>query len=445
MITPDYLDEIIKATEQVVAENNEYIIKRIAKRIAATYRVDKDNLFIPATINDMHKLMDAGMVFDEIEREITKALPGIQNEVKKAFIKSAKEINDYNNDFAKKVVKVLKNNGQEIEVEIPDYSSEGLPTNTAQLHMTATEIRKLEQVYKSTNQTVINYCKTMPSAGQTAYINACDNAFLKVQSGISPNTAIVEAILEMAKQGITTVSYDSGREDKIEVAVARAVRTGVNKANSEIVLTRAAEMGVGYVKVSAHLGARVTKREDYTNHSYWQGKVYSVDWSNPIMQKYRPTPEEEQNNIGNGFGWINKIKSAISAIKTFIFGDTEKYPDFIETCGYGKMLGICGINCRHTFSAYVPGVQVEDETIIDTEENKKYYEMTQKQRSMERAIRQTKRELSALKASGIDTQEAKAEQRRLRSLLEQQAKKYSDFCSENNLSRANWRLQTGVK
>ena len=30
----------------------------------------------------------------------------------------------------------------------------------------------------------------------------------------------------------------------------------------------------------------------------------------------------------------------------------EEYPDFIETTGYGEVDGLCGVNCRHSFSPF---------------------------------------------------------------------------------------------
>jgi len=34
----------------------------------------------------------------------------------------------------------------------------------------------------------------------------------------------------------------------------------------------------------------------------------------------------------------------------------RRYPDFIETCGYGKGGGIGGWNCRHSFYAFIDGI-----------------------------------------------------------------------------------------
>ena len=119
----------------------------------------------------------------------------------------------------------------------------------------------------------------MPLAGQQTYIDACNKAYYDVQNGIDLNTAIVNAIKDVSAQGITTVQYN-GRNDSVEVAIARAVRSGVNHAACESSLIRCNELGANFVRVSQHLGARVTPFNDYTNHSWWQGKY--IIWTGPL-------------------------------------------------------------------------------------------------------------------------------------------------------------------
>lgn len=90
-----------------------------------------------------------------------------------------------------------------------------------------------------------------------------------------------------------------------------------------------------------------------------------------------------------------------------------QYPDFIKSTGYGTGDGLCGWNCRHSFHPYFPGIDTPSYTEkelqnIDpppVEYNGKkldYYQQTQKQRSMETAMRKTKREIIAAKAAGDD-------------------------------------------
>lgn len=40
----------------------------------------------------------------------------------------------------------------------------------------------------------------------------------------------------------------------------------------------------------------------------------------------------------------------------------EKYPDFIKATGYGTVTGLCGANCYHSFSSFLPGISVPNYT-----------------------------------------------------------------------------------
>lgn len=126
----------------------------------------------------------------------------------------------------------------------------------------------------------------------------------------------------------------------------------------------------------------------------------------------------------------------------------NEYPDFIGTTGYGTGEGLCGWNCRHSFQPWAKGLRNPwaDEHKIDSEENKKIYEDTQKQRAMERSIRATKRKL-IIKNEEINSDDIPdSEKEKLRSeydrmafKLTEQNKEYNKFCEENNLAAQYYR------
>lgn len=103
---------------------------------------------------------------------------------------------------------------------------------------------------------------------------------------------------------------------------------------------------------------------------------------------------------------------------------TAGYPDFIKSTGYGDVAGLSGINCRHSFGAYFPGISTpppSEEELAEqrrrdtttkpyTFKNKKgeevtkeytYYEATQEQRRQERLMRDIRKQAAAMKAAGI--------------------------------------------
>lgn len=124
-----------------------------------------------------------------------------------------------------------------------------------------------------------------------------------------------------------------------------------------------------------------------------------------------------------------------------------KYPDFIQSTGYGTGEGLCGWNCRHSFHPFFPGIDEpsyteEELQNIDpppVEYNGKkltYYEQTQKQRSMETAMRKTKRDIIAAKATGDDDMfTAKSV------LLRRQREEYDKFSKATGLLTQKERTQ----
>ena len=128
------------------------------------------------------------------------------------------------------------------------------------------------------------------------------------------------------------------------------------------------EMDWDIILVSSHLGARVTGGKDLTDHAWWQGKFYSKS------------------------------------------GKDKRFLPF-SVCGQGEVQGIHGANCRHSHG---PGDgEFNPYEKYDSEENRKAYETQQRQRTLERRIRDSKRKVMGLKEavdqSGTPEGKAKAE------------------------------------
>ena len=301
MITPEYLNEVIQGVELAVNRLNNQLLKEVVKKIVEAFYSGKD-ILMPSTIHKLHQIVQSGYSIYEIRKTIEDALPDISSEIHKAFLESANTIAEYNYEFSKLMIHEYN-----INMDMPEYTFENIPRSAKDLNMTRMEIMKLENAYKRTNGTVRNLTKTTAISVQNEYVQACDDIYMKAQAGVPVQQADNDVVGDLAKRGITTVEYGTGHTDKIDTAIARAVRTGINQANSEIILTRCAEMGIQYVKVSQHMGARVTKHDDYTNHSWWQGKIYKLDWSKDILQKnIANIPLEDKE-----FGYLQAIKEKL--------------------------------------------------------------------------------------------------------------------------------------
>lgn len=108
------------------------------------------------------------------------------------------------------------------------------------------------------------------------------------------------------------------------------------------------------------------------------------------------------------------------------------------------------VNCRHTFWAYIEGVsvraysdkqleQMKEEAQKTTEYNGKQYtayEASQRQREIERSIRQTKREILTYQSAGLKDDLVNSQIK-----LQRQKEEYKKFCKTMNLTQQPERTQ----
>lgn len=209
-----------------------------------------------------------------------------------------------------------------------------------------------------------NLTLTTALTGQDAFIQATDLAYMQISSGaMSYDQAIKQAVKDVASNGLPVIQY-AGKKDQLDVAIRRAALTGVSQTVGKLQEARADEMGVDLVQTSAHAGAR-------PSHQEWQGKIFSRSGKHP------------------------------------------KYPNFVESTGYGTGPGLMGWNCRHSYFPFFEGISQNayDREMLNDLENKKVkyqdkeislYDATQIQRGIERKIRHWKRQSDCLEAAGKD-------------------------------------------
>lgn len=264
-------------------------------------------------------------------------------------------------------------------------------------------IRLMERNMNATMGEWQNYTRTTAEAAQRLFINECDNAYHLVSSGaISYTQAVKEAVDNVVSGGVI-VQYPSGHKDTIETATARAVRTGVAQATGDISIKRMEEMNWDIILVSAHIGARTGDGgQNPGNHLWWQGQFYSRT------------------------------------------GSDRRFPSFSQT-GYGTGEGLCGWNCRHSFGSG-DGVNNPYKD-IQTADNYKVEQLEKQQRTLERRIRKTKREVMGMQEAVDKCKDESAkfeiqlELDHKSYLLQRQNKAYNDFCKTNDLRTQQERLQ----
>lgn len=389
--TPELLDALPEELAELFRGLEDTLLEGICVRLKATDQLNE------VTVESIRALRSHGIALDDIKKAVSTTTG------------TAKErLDDLLND-------VISRN-QQYYTEAIDLAGLTQPdafVASAEINAIREQCqREIGNITRSMGFLVDNGRTMMEPAG--AYQWALDNAALQIQSGaVSYDSAVSAAVKQLAGSGLKTVDYESRHTDQVDVAVRRAVMTGLNQLNRKFSEQAMEHLKTDLVEVSAHAGARDTG-VGYQNHKAWQGKVYRWD----------------------------KFASQYPA------GSAERYPDFETTCGYGDVQGILGANCRHSWGPFVEGLM--ERTYTDEElariddglgcefDGRQYtaYEATQMQRRLERQIRKQTRLKKAYKAAGLPDEE-KAANAKLRRLRE----KYHDFSKAAGLTEKTERMK----
>jgi hypothetical protein len=432
MLTPEYLDELVESTSTAASEFNMYLTNKVIDSVIAQFEFNGKIAISPSSKHYIDLMKRSGILIEDIEREIEKRLPGLDKKIKDAFYQAGYEINENINKMVSDMV--------EGDKELKNYINKAPRLE----NLTEDEKKILNAAYKRTNGEIRNLTKTTAANINSQFVKSCDSAWWKSTHGISPATAIREAIDEVSKHGATIIykNKETGKERRmsVESAVRMCVMTGLNQSNSEITLSACANAGIKNVLVSSHLGARYTNKIEPANHMSWQGKIYTL--SDKLIKKYGGTEQiKSKNTLANIF---NKLKSWFDKNKE------SRYEDFETVTGYGTITGLSGINCRHTFFPFYKGMK-NNQPQYDSEENKQAYDISQKKRAYERKIRESKKKLFEVKHALkiVNDDKLKEELNQSKETIENEFNKYNGqytaFCLENGQKRNEDRLYVGKK
>ena len=366
MLTPEYLDHLPDAILNLYRQVEEDILADMARRISkmGTVTVTADW--------QRWRLEQIQLTRSDITAQLSKLTGLTRQELSRLFEEAAT---------------------QAIQADDEIYRTAGLspgsPNSSQEL------LQLLNGGMQQTSGTFQNLTRTTANTATQQFERALDRAWLQVSSGaFDYQTAIRRAVKDLAASGLQAITYPSGHTDTLEVAVRRAVLTGVGKTTGEICLSHAEEMGCDLMEITAHPGAR-------PSHMAWQGKIVSLSGRK---------------------GYLSK-----------------------SDIGYGTGDGFKGWNCRHDWFPYFEGLsesaypleklrEYESQTVSYNGENLSYYEATQQQRYIERQIRRWKREYRMMDAAGQDTEKASMK-------LAQWRATERDFCKQTGMPRDRFRSQ----
>ena len=359
ILTPEYLQSVPDAMVELYARVELDILSDMARRINGF------DLFIPSARYQMQVLEEMGALRSDIVAQLSRLTGKSQKELaaimREAGIKSLAE-------------------------DEKIYRAAGMTLSP--LAASPAVKKALAAGMKKTGGLFTNLTKTTANTATKQFERALDEAYMRVTSGaFSPQEAGRLAVKDLSRDGVKAIEYPSGHTDTIEVAVRRAVVTGVNQTCGEMQEMRARELGCDLMELTAHAGAR-------PSHAVWQGQIVSLSG--------RP-------------GYLSK-----------------------DDIGYGTGAGFKGWNCSHDWRPYFEGTpRAFSKEQLDSYQARNYEyngqkmtesEAQQKQREIERNIRRWKRENVAMKAAGQDAAESAAKLARWQNTQK-------DFLNQTGLKR----------
>ncbi len=232
------------------------------------------------------------------------------------------------------------------------------------------------------------------------YADYLDSACMDIVSGaFDYNSVLRRTVTQLTNSGLRKIDYASGRADRMDVAVRRAVMTGVSQITGKIAEYNAGILGTEYFEVAWHVGARPT-------HAVWQGQVWSK---------------------------------------------RELY----DVCGLGTVTGLLGVNCYHEYYPFFPGISqrnwsdewLEEQNRKEAEPKtfggKEYtlYEAKQRQRQMEVAMRAQREKVRLLQAGKADRDEIILHKAKYQGQLNE----YSRFCRRMGLTEERERIYLDMR
>ena len=363
------------------------VIADIARRIKKTGRYTE-------TAELMAKSMrEQGYSTDKIQAEVMKMLRA-DKEYQKVVAENTKAYKQEIQEIINETVKAAKANGNTLVAEagsmawnndVSMWEQHGVdlkkPNDMSQL-MNAFKKQTVGQLRNITKTTGFKNTVLGTTGVMQAYQREMDLAVLKVASGtFSYDQAVNDCVKRLAQSGLRSIDYANGRSYQLDTAARMCVRTGMSQLSGRITEMNLQLTGQDLVITSQHMGSR-------PEHAPWQNKVFSYS------------------------------------------GKSKKYPDFFLETGYGTVEGLKGVNCTHDFYPYWEGDYIPP----DVEPDEEYFKNTQKQRTMERNIRATKREIEAQKAIGGDISV-------LNSKLRKQVAEYHAFSDKVDIRPKDNRLK----
>lgn len=378
------IEEIQEEIEKLYINMENELLMNIANKLARGKPMEIDKW----DLNKNAPIEGSGGV-NEWQLERLKELGGLNEE-------NAKTIAKYSGQTVKKVEQVF-NRAREIGAEVDkDILELGIKAGILNEINPILENAAVKSILKNAINTTLttfnSQNKSLLASAGNNYRQIINEVSTEVLAGTKTTmVAMQEAVSRLADKGLTGFTAINGTKWSPEAYTKMVLRANTKNTINQIQEERLKLSGNDYIEISQHVGARPLCSQD-------QGQIFSLSGNT--------------ENIEDGNGRNIKIRSWSSST-------------------YGKAAGILGINCGHSRYAFVPGVSIFRSEPIPKRENDKIYKEKQQQRLYERTIRNKKREIEMLKATGAGENYIRQRRRQ----LSDYRKQYLDFLDNTGRTR----------
>ena len=328
MLTPEQVDGLRVAAGRISDPLNDWVIRDIAKRIQEAGQLTSTAQY------QVWLAQQLGVSQRQLRQRLRKLLDISHRDVRRLLTQSAEV--GYRFDLS----------------HLPTAGAIPFSQNVAMQQIVQASVALADGELTNITQTlglVDPFGRAMPL--QDAYRNAIDFAFKQTSTGAADyNTAIRQASANIAKYGLRSIDYASGRSVSLEAAVRGSVMGGLGLMQEKISQHNHDEMGADGWEISAHEASA-------PDHEPIQGRQYSD-------AEYAALNGSLQRRIGT----LNCGHSAhpiILGVSESVYTDEE-----LRRMQESNKDGVTVAGKRYTM-----------------------YEATQQQRAIERAIRAQKRKV----------------------------------------------------
>lgn len=270
----------------------------------------------------------------------------------------------------------------------------------AQLNSNAYDYKVMKDLISYSNQAVNDVHNlintTLPKSVQATYKDIIETTVAKVITGMAtPQKALDETIMKFQERGFYGYTDRAGRRQRADAYARTVIKTTARRTFNEMRMRPAQELGI--------------------DTFYYSIKAAAREMCAPLQNQIVTTGQARTEE----------------GIKIFALDDY----------GYGKPGGCQGINCGHTMTPFIPGVNYmpdidDDLKGLTPEQAIENANAQSKQRALERSIRQSKEFLHVAEKLGdqelIDKYKSKVriQQGAMRDYLKQHSFLHRDYARE---------------